>query len=45
MSRQVAGTSPAYVACNGAIESLTYELAALYGPVGIRVVAVRPRSH
>jgi len=42
MSRQAAGTSPAYVACKAAIESLTYELAALYGPAGIRVVTVSP---
>ncbi|MEX0611689.1 MAG: SDR family oxidoreductase, partial [Pirellulales bacterium] len=42
MSRQAAGTCPAYVACKGAMDSLTYELAALYGPVGIRVVAVSP---
>lgn len=42
MSRQAHGISPAYVACKGALESLTYDLAALYGPVGIRVVTVAP---
>lgn len=42
MSQRAGGNSPAYIACKGAIESLTYELAALYGPRGIRVVAVRP---
>lgn len=36
------GTSPAYVACKGAINSLTYECAALYGSSGIRVVGVAP---
>lgn len=36
------GTAPAYVAAKGGLESLTYELAALYGPAGIRVVAVCP---
>jgi 3-oxoacyl-[acyl-carrier protein] reductase len=42
MSRQAAGISPAYVACKGALDSLTYELASLYGPAGIRVVGVNP---
>jgi NAD(P)-dependent dehydrogenase (short-subunit alcohol dehydrogenase family) len=42
MSQRAGGTSPAYIACKGAIESLTYELAALYGPKNIRVVAVNP---
>jgi NAD(P)-dependent dehydrogenase (short-subunit alcohol dehydrogenase family) len=42
MSARVAGTSPAYIASKGAIESLTYELASLYGPSGIRVVAINP---
>lgn len=36
------GTSPAYMACKGAMDSLTYELASLYGPSGIRVVGVAP---
>lgn len=42
MARQAHGISPAYVACKGALESLTYDLAALYGPAGIRVVTVAP---
>src|SRR5205814_1092634 len=36
------GTAAAYVACKGAIDALTYELASLYGPRGIRVLAVNP---
>jgi 3-oxoacyl-[acyl-carrier protein] reductase len=36
------GTAPAYIASKGGLESLTYELAALYGPAGVRVLAVRP---
>jgi 3-oxoacyl-[acyl-carrier protein] reductase len=42
MSRRAAGTSPAYVAAKGGLDALTSELAALYGPRGIRVVAVNP---
>lgn len=42
MARNAAGYSPAYIAAKGGIESLTYELAALYGPKGIRIVAVSP---
>ena len=42
MSHRAGGYSPAYIACKGAIESLTYELAVLYGAKGIRVVAVSP---
>ncbi|HRE51379.1 MAG TPA: SDR family oxidoreductase [Flavitalea sp.] len=42
MSHRAGGYSPAYVACKGAMESLSYELAALYGIRGIRVVAVSP---
>ena len=42
MSRQAHGVSPAYVSCKGALESLTYDLAALYGPAGVRVVTVAP---
>lgn len=42
MARQAHGVSPAYIACKGALESLTYDLAALYGPAGIRVVTVAP---
>lgn len=39
-SRQSSGNAPAYVAAKGGLESLTHELAALYGPRGIRAVAV-----
>ncbi|RIK72171.1 MAG: oxidoreductase [Planctomycetota bacterium] len=42
MAQQAAGFAPAYVAAKGALESLTYDLAALYGPHGIRVVTVSP---
>lgn len=42
MSSRTPGYSPAYIACKGALESLTYELATLYGPRGIRVVCVNP---
>lgn len=42
MSQRAGGNSPAYIACKGGIESLTYELAVLYGLKGIRVVAVNP---
>lgn len=39
-SKFAAGVSPAYVAAKGGLDALTYELAALYGPAGIRVVAL-----
>ncbi|MEO8962221.1 MAG: SDR family oxidoreductase [Ginsengibacter sp.] len=42
MSQSAGGNSPAYIVCKGGIESLTYELAVLYGPKGIRVIAVNP---
>ena len=42
MARQAHGLSPAYVACKGGLESLTYDLAALYGLQGIRVVTIAP---
>lgn len=42
MSQRAGGTSPAYVVCKGGMESLTYELAVLFGPKGIRVVAINP---
>ena len=42
MARQSAGNAPAYTACKGGLESLTYELASLYGPVGVRVLCVQP---
>lgn len=41
-SQSAAGISPAYTACKGALDALTYELAALWGPKGIRVVAINP---
>ncbi len=41
-SQSAAGISPAYIACKGALDALTYELAALWGPKGIRVVAINP---
>lgn len=44
MASLTAGYASAYSVCKGAIESLTYELATLYGPRGFRVVAVRPGS-
>jgi 3-oxoacyl-[acyl-carrier protein] reductase len=42
MSNRADGMSPAYTACKGALDSLTYELASLYRPLGIRVVAINP---
>lgn len=42
MSDRPAGTSPAYIASKGAMESLTKELAITYGRSGIRVIAVKP---
>lgn len=42
MSNRAGGNSPAYIACKGGLESLTYELAVLYGPRNIRVVSVNP---
>lgn len=42
MADNAAGYSPAYITAKGGLESLTYELAALYGPKEIRVVAVSP---
>lgn len=42
MSQQAAGFGPAYIASKGGLDALTYDLAALYGPKGIRVVAVNP---
>ena len=41
MSHQASGMSPSYVAAKGGLESLTADLAALYGPRGVRVLAVR----
>ena len=42
MARRAAGIGPAYVACKGAMDSLTYELASLYGPSNIRVIGIAP---
>lgn len=42
MAELAGGYAPAYTVCKGAIESLTYELAVLYGPKGFRAVAVKP---
>jgi NAD(P)-dependent dehydrogenase (short-subunit alcohol dehydrogenase family) len=42
MSERTAGTSAAYVVAKGGLLSLTSEMAALYGPSGIRVIAVSP---
>jgi len=42
MSRQAAGFCPAYISAKGALDALTYELASLYGPAGIRVLAINP---
>lgn len=44
MADNVAGYASAYAVCKGAIESLTYELATLYGPHGFRALAIRPGS-
>lgn len=41
-SRLVSGFATAYVAAKGGLDALTFDLAALYGPVGIRAVAVNP---
>jgi 3-oxoacyl-[acyl-carrier protein] reductase len=42
MAQHAAGISPAYIASKGGLDSLTYELAALYGESGIRVVSLQP---
>ena len=42
MARRSWGMSPAYVAVKGGLDSLTHDLAALYGPSGIRVLAIAP---
>lgn len=41
-SHFTAGFASAYTAAKGGIDALTYDLANLYGPSGIRVVAVNP---
>jgi 3-oxoacyl-[acyl-carrier protein] reductase len=42
MSSHASGIAPAYVAAKGALDAITYDMAALYGPSGIRVVSVNP---
>lgn len=42
MAQRAGGYSPAYIACKGGMESLTYEMATCYGRDGIRVVGVSP---
>src|SRR4051794_39643215 len=42
MSSRATGIAPAYVAAKGALDALTYDLAALYGFAGVRVVAIQP---
>ncbi|MCC9605553.1 SDR family oxidoreductase [Blastopirellula sp. JC732] len=39
-SKLAPGICPAYIAAKGGLDSLAYELAALYGPVGIRVLSL-----
>ncbi|MBL4883516.1 MAG: SDR family oxidoreductase [Planctomycetaceae bacterium] len=41
-SQCAAGLSPAYVAAKGALDALTNEFAILWGPKGVRVLAVNP---
>lgn len=41
-SERVSGMAPAYIAAKGALDALTYDLAATYGSRGIRVVALNP---
>jgi 3-oxoacyl-[acyl-carrier protein] reductase len=42
MANQSWGLGPAYVAAKGGLDALTRDLAALYGPAGIRVLSVNP---
>ena len=42
MAARTGGTSAAYIAAKGGLTSLTYEMAALYGPQGIRCIALSP---
>lgn len=42
MAERPGGTSPAYIAAKAALLSVTYEMAALYGPSQIRALAVSP---
>ncbi|QDV69228.1 Glucose 1-dehydrogenase 1 [Rosistilla carotiformis] len=39
-SKLASGISPAYIAAKGGLDSLTYELATLYGPAGVRVLSL-----
>lgn len=41
-SEAPAGISPAYTASKGGLDTLTYDLALMYGPRNIRVVAINP---
>ena len=41
-SQRASGFATAYVAAKGGLDALTFDLAALYGPMGIRAVAVNP---
>jgi NAD(P)-dependent dehydrogenase (short-subunit alcohol dehydrogenase family) len=41
-SQRASGIAAAYIAAKGGLDALTYDLAALYGPRGIRVVAINP---
>ena len=41
-SRRAGGFGAPYVAAKGGLDALTFDLATLYGPVGIRAVAVNP---
>lgn len=42
MAARASGIAPAYVAAKAGIEAVTRDLAALYGPRGVRVVGVSP---
>ena len=41
-SRRPAGIATAYIACKGALDAMSKDLAVLYGPKGIRVIALNP---
>lgn len=41
-SKFASGICPAYVAAKAGLDGLTYELATLYGPAGIRVLSINP---
>lgn len=42
MANQSWGMAPAYIAAKGGLDALTRDLAALYGPSGIRVLSINP---